>query len=87
MFAADPGIRAVQGYTTDRRLVRQAVARVIPSGTNEEERTANRTDELTGGGARSREREHMPAAAPPLAAGPALAARAGRSGNVKPSCK
>ena len=46
VFATDPGIRAVQGYTTDRRLVRQAVARVIPSGTNEEERTANRTDEL-----------------------------------------
>ena len=48
VFATDPGIRAVQGYTTDRRLVRQAVARVIPSGTNEEERTANRTDELYG---------------------------------------
>jgi VWFA-related protein len=46
VFATDPGIRAVQGYTSDRRLVRQAVARVVPSGTNDEERSANRTDEL-----------------------------------------
>ena len=48
VFAADPGIRAVQGYTTDRSLVRQAVARVIPSGTAAEEQTAERTDELVG---------------------------------------
>ncbi len=46
VFAAAPGIRAVQGYTTDRGLVRQAVARVIPSGTAAEEQTADRTDEL-----------------------------------------
>jgi VWFA-related protein len=46
VFAADPGIRPVQAYTTDRRLVRQAVARVIPSETAAEEHTADRTDEL-----------------------------------------
>jgi VWFA-related protein len=46
VFAADPGIRAVQGYTNDRRLVRQAVARVIPSETFGEEQTTERTDEL-----------------------------------------
>ncbi|MET0215684.1 MAG: VWA domain-containing protein, partial [Vicinamibacterales bacterium] len=46
VFAADPGIRALQGYTTERRLVRQAVARVIPSETAAEEQTADRTDEL-----------------------------------------
>ena len=32
VFATDPGMRVVQGYTTDRTLVRQAVARVQPSG-------------------------------------------------------
>ena len=31
VFAADPSIRAIQPYTTDLQLVRQAVARVIPS--------------------------------------------------------
>ena len=46
VFAADPGIRAIQPYTTDRQLVRQAVARVIPSQTASEERTIERTDEL-----------------------------------------
>jgi VWFA-related protein len=46
VFAADPGIRAVQGYTGDRRLVRQAIARLIPSETAAEEQTADRTDEL-----------------------------------------
>lgn len=46
VFAADPGIRPVQAYTTDRRLVRQAVARVIPSETAAEEQTAGHTDEL-----------------------------------------
>ena len=46
VFAADPGIRALQVYTNDRRLVRQAVARVIPSETSAEEQTAARMDEL-----------------------------------------
>jgi VWFA-related protein len=46
VFAADPGIRALQVYTSDRRLVRQAVARVIPSETSAEEQTAARMDEL-----------------------------------------
>ena len=39
-------MRAIQPYTTDRQLVRQAVARVIPSQTSSEERTIERTDEL-----------------------------------------
>jgi VWFA-related protein len=46
VFAAEPGIRAVLDYTSDRLLVRKAVASVIPSETSAEERTAERSDEL-----------------------------------------
>lgn len=46
VFATDPGIRIVQRYTTDRTLVRQAVARVLPSGTSAQEQKADRADEL-----------------------------------------
>jgi VWFA-related protein len=46
VFATDPGIRVVQGYTTDRTRVRQAVGRVLPSGTSAQEQTAERTDDL-----------------------------------------
>ena len=48
VFATDPGIRVVQPFTTDRALVRKAVARVVPSGTSAEEDKADRNDELTG---------------------------------------
>jgi VWFA-related protein len=47
VFATDPGVRVVQPYTTDRSLVRRAVARVLPSGTSAEEEKAERSDELT----------------------------------------
>ncbi|PYR71565.1 MAG: hypothetical protein DMF86_25620, partial [Acidobacteria bacterium] len=46
VFATDPSVRVVQGYTTDRALVRSAVARVLPSGTAAEELSAERSDEL-----------------------------------------
>ncbi|PYR56226.1 MAG: hypothetical protein DMF85_17270 [Acidobacteria bacterium] len=46
VFATDPSVRVVQGYTTDRALVRGAVARVLPSGTAAEELSAERSDEL-----------------------------------------
>src|SRR5204863_9060401 len=46
VFATDPGIRVVQRYTTDRALVRKAVAHLVPSGTTTEEQKAERTDEL-----------------------------------------
>jgi VWFA-related protein len=46
VFATDPGIRVLQSYTTDRGLVRHAVARVMPSGTSAEEQKADRNDEL-----------------------------------------
>jgi VWFA-related protein len=48
VFATDPGIRVLQPYTTDRGLVRHAVARVMPSGTSAEEQKADRSDELMG---------------------------------------
>src|SRR3954471_1271969 len=46
VFATDPGIRILQPYTTDRALVRKAVAHLGPSGTTMEEQKAERTDEL-----------------------------------------
>jgi VWFA-related protein len=47
VFATGPGIRVLQAYTTDRTLVRNAVARVIPSGTSAGEQQAERSDEIT----------------------------------------
>jgi VWFA-related protein len=46
VFATDPGIRVVQQFTTDRALVRRAVARVLPSATSAEEQQAERNDQL-----------------------------------------
>ncbi len=48
VFATDPVIRVMQQFTTDRGLVRRAVARVLPSGTSAEEQKAARNDELMG---------------------------------------
>ena len=47
VFATSPGIRILQPYTTDRSLVRNAVARVVPSGTSAQEQKEERADELT----------------------------------------
>ncbi len=46
VFATDPGVRIVQRYTTDRSLVRQAVERVLPAGTDAEEQKVERSDQL-----------------------------------------
>ena len=46
VFATDPGVRILQGYTTDTNLVRQAVSRVLPSGTSAQEQQAERNDQL-----------------------------------------
>jgi VWFA-related protein len=48
VFATDPGIRVVQGYTTDRGRIRQAIDRVMASGVSAEEQKAERSDELMG---------------------------------------
>jgi VWFA-related protein len=47
VFATDPGVRVMQSFTTDRTLVRRAVARIVPSGTAAEEQKAERAEELT----------------------------------------
>jgi VWFA-related protein len=47
VFATDPGVRVMQPFTTDRGLVRRAVARIVPSGTAAEDQKALRTEELT----------------------------------------
>jgi VWFA-related protein len=47
VFATDPGVRVMQAFTTDRSLVRRAVARIVPSGTAAEEQKAERAEELT----------------------------------------
>jgi VWFA-related protein len=73
VFATDPGIRVVQQFTTDRALVRKAVARVQPSGTSEEEQKAQRNDELIG---RRRELEgHSSVAGGGMSAGGVALAR------------
>jgi VWFA-related protein len=46
VFATDPGIRVLQGFTHDRTLVRRAVANVLPSGVSAGEQKAERTDQL-----------------------------------------
>ena len=46
VFATDPGVRMVQGYTTDRSRVRRAVADIVPSGTTAEEQKGERAEEL-----------------------------------------
>jgi len=46
VFATDPGVRVLQGYTTDRARVRSAVQRLLPAGTAAEDQKADRSDEL-----------------------------------------
>jgi VWFA-related protein len=46
VFATDPGIRVLQRFTSDRALMRRAVARIVPAGTSAVEQKAERTDEL-----------------------------------------
>ena len=47
VFATEPGVKVVQGYTTDRSRVRSAIARLVPSGTAAVELKAERMDVLT----------------------------------------
>jgi VWFA-related protein len=46
VFATDAGVRALQRYTNNRMLVRQAVNRVLPFGLTDEELRGDRTDDL-----------------------------------------
>jgi VWFA-related protein len=76
VFATDPGVRVVQQFTTDRALVRRAVARVLPSATSAEEQKAERHDELIDR-RRSLEGEARSAAASGVSATGAALARNG----------
>ena len=46
VFATDPGIRVMQGYTTDRSAIRQAVSQVMPAGSSAAEQKAERRNEV-----------------------------------------
>ena len=46
VFATDPGIRVLQGFTTDRARIRRAIAAVLPSGDSTGEQKAERADQL-----------------------------------------
>lgn len=80
VFATDPGIRVVQGYTTDRALVRSAVQRVLPSGTSAEEQKADRADELMARRRQLRGEGDSPGVAPDSVSGAALARTAAQLG-------
>ena len=60
VFATDPGVRVVQRYTTDRALVRQAVAGVLPVGHDDEEQKANAPTNCWRGGASSSDEKRTP---------------------------
>ncbi len=62
VFATDPGVRMVQGYTTDRSRVRRAVADIVPSGTTAEEQKGERAEELLARRRRLEERVADPGA-------------------------
>ena len=42
VFCTDAGARVLQGYTTDRTLVRKAIQQLVPYGTSVEEQKADR---------------------------------------------
>ena len=46
VFSNESGIRVLQGFTTDRALIRRAVANLVPTGATAGEQKADRVDEL-----------------------------------------
>ena len=46
VFATDPGIRLVQGYTTERSAIRRAVSQLMPAGTSAAQQKGERRDEV-----------------------------------------
>jgi VWFA-related protein len=46
VFATDPGIRVMQGYTADRSAIRRAVSQIMPAGTSASQQKAERRDEI-----------------------------------------
>ena len=80
VFATDPGIRVMQGYTTDRTLVRRAVEQILPSGTSAEDQKADRTDDLMGRRRELRGQTEASAAGGVAGTSPALARNASAIG-------
>ena len=46
VFATDPGIRVMHGYTTDRSAIRRAVSQIMPAGSSAADQKAERRDEI-----------------------------------------
>ena len=46
VFATDPGIRVMHGYTTDRSVIRRAVSQIMPAGSSAADQKAERRDEI-----------------------------------------
>jgi VWFA-related protein len=46
VFATDPGIRVMHGYTTDRSVIRRAVGQIMPAGSSAADQKAERRDEI-----------------------------------------
>ena len=46
VFATDPGIRVMHGYTTDRSVIRRAVSQIMPAGSSAAEQKTERRDEI-----------------------------------------
>jgi VWFA-related protein len=79
VFATDPGFRVIQPYTTDRTVIRSAVAKVTPSGTASEDDKGERAELLQ---ARRRELATQNAAATSAAGGIGGAALARNSSEI-----
>jgi VWFA-related protein len=46
VFATDPGIRVMHGYTTDRSVIRRAVSQIMPADSSAADQKAERRDEI-----------------------------------------
>ena len=46
VFATDPGIRVMHGYTTDRSVIRRAVSQIMPAGNSAADQKTERRDEI-----------------------------------------
>ena len=79
VFATDPGFRVILPYTSDRTVIRSAVAKVTPSGTASDEDQGERAEELQ---ARRRELETQNATATSAAGGISGAAMARNSSEI-----
>ncbi|HXW05131.1 MAG TPA: VWA domain-containing protein [Vicinamibacterales bacterium] len=80
VFAADPGVRVLQAYTTDPARVRKAIERVTPSGDSTGEDRVQRADELMARRTELRGQAESAAAGAVTGTGAALAQNASELG-------